>query len=77
VLGGRGQVDPAGEIDPYYSDAESDLLVAEAGSDVDAPWVTGEGPGMQDFAYFNDFIAHYNRIYSPSEAMFHAWAQAV
>jgi hypothetical protein len=62
------------ELDPYYSETESDRLT-EAGKDVDAPWVTGDGPAMYAFPYFDDFVVYY-RIYSPTDAMWYAWNAA-
>jgi hypothetical protein len=62
------------DFDPDYSETESDVIT-EAGSDVDAGWVTGDGPAMYRFDYFDDFVVYY-RIYSPSDAMWHAWNAA-
>ena len=62
------------DLDPYYSDTESDLLT-EAGDDAWAPWVTGAGPAMQAFAAFDDFVYYY-RIYEATDAMWHAWNAA-
>jgi len=62
------------DLDPYYSDTESDLLT-EAGDDAWAPWVTGAGPAMQAFASFDDFVYYY-RIYEATDAMWHAWNAA-
>jgi len=62
------------DFDPDYSETESDV-VTEAGSDADAGWVTGNGPAMYMFDYFDDFVRHY-RIYSPTDAMWHAWNAA-
>ena len=62
------------ELDPYYSDTESDLI-SEAGTYAEAPWVTGDGPGMHAFEYFDDFVIYY-RIYETSDAMWHAWNAA-
>jgi hypothetical protein len=62
------------DLDPYYSDTESDLLT-EAGDDAWAPWVTGAGPAMHAFASFDDFVYYY-RIYEATDAMWHAWNAA-
>ena len=62
------------ELDPYYSDTESDLI-SEAGVYSEAPWITGDGPGMHAFPYFDDFVIYY-RIYETSDAMWHAWNAA-
>ena len=62
------------DIDPYYSDTESDLLTEE-GDDAWAPWVTGAGPAMHEFATFDDFVYYY-RIYEATDAMWHAWNAA-
>ena len=45
------------------------------GSDADAGWVTGDGPAMYRFDYFDDFVVYY-RIYSPTDAMWRAWNAA-
>ena len=34
----------------------------------EAPWVTGDGPAMYSFSYFDDFVVYY-RLYSPTAAM--------
>lgn len=62
------------DFDPYYSETESDLITEE-GEDVDAPWVTGDGPAMYTFPYFDDFVVYY-RIYSPTDAIWFAWNAA-
>ena len=50
-------------------------MITEAGSDADAGWVTGNGPAMYMFDYFEDFVVYY-RIYGPTDAMWHAWNAA-
>jgi hypothetical protein len=67
--------DQGGIIDPYYSEAESDLLT-DSGWGIDEPWLTGEGPGMHTFATFDEFVSHY-RLYSPTDEMFWMWAEAI
>ena len=62
------------DFDPDYSETESDVIT-EAGSDADAGWVTGDGPAMYRFDYFDDFVVYY-RIYSPTDAMWRAWNAA-
>ena len=62
------------DFDPDYSETESDVIT-EAGSDADAGWVTGSGPAMYMFDYFDDFVYYY-RIYGPTDAMWRAWNAA-
>ena len=64
----------AADIDPYYSETESDV-VTEVGEYADEPWVTGEGPLMYTFPYYDDFVAYY-RIYNTSDALWYAWNAA-
>ncbi len=41
----------------------------------DAGWVTGDGPAMCMFDYFDDFVRHY-RIYETSFELWYAWNAA-
>ena len=37
--------------------------------------MTGVGPGMWAFPYYDDFVIYY-RIYETSDALWHAWNAA-
>jgi hypothetical protein len=51
-------------------------LLTKTGDNADAPWVTGVGPGMWAFPYYDDFVVYY-RIYETSDALWcHAWNAA-
>ena len=62
------------DFDPDYSETESDVITEE-GDYADADWVTGNGPAMCTFDYFDDFVAYY-RIYETSFEMWYAWNAA-
>jgi hypothetical protein len=62
------------DFDPYYSETESDV-VTEEGDYADAGWVTGDGPAMCMFDYFDDFVRYY-RIYETSFELWYAWNAA-
>jgi hypothetical protein len=62
------------DFDPDYSETESDVITEE-GDYADAGWVTGNGPSMCMFDYFDDFVAYY-RIYGTSFELWYAWNAA-
>jgi hypothetical protein len=59
------------DFDPDYSETESDVITEE-GDYADAGWVTGNGPSMCMFDYFDDFVAYYGTSFE----LWYAWNAA-